>query len=60
LLALRRLDLAAALPRASRVIGARAAAVEMPFPECAIDVDNLEDLATATRILTEREAGNGR
>jgi GTP:adenosylcobinamide-phosphate guanylyltransferase len=57
LLALRRLDLAAALPRASRVIGARVAAVPLPFPECAIDVDNLDDFATATRILREREAG---
>lgn len=59
-LVLHRLDLAAALPRASRVIGARAAVVQMPFPECAIDVDNLEDLATATRILTKREAGDDR
>lgn len=56
LLALYRLDLAAVLPRASRVIGARVAAVQMPFAECAIDVDNPDDLATATRILTEREA----
>jgi GTP:adenosylcobinamide-phosphate guanylyltransferase len=55
LLALRRLDLEAALPRASRVIGARAAVVQMPFAECAIDVDNLDDLATASRILAGRE-----
>lgn len=54
LLALRRLDLRAVLPRASRVIGARAAAIQMPFPECAIDVDTPKDLATATRILAER------
>jgi hypothetical protein len=27
----------------------------MPFPECAIDVDNLNDLKTATQILTARE-----
>jgi GTP:adenosylcobinamide-phosphate guanylyltransferase len=57
LLALRRLDLTSALVRASRVIGARIAVVQMPFPECAIDVDNLEDFATATRILRERETG---
>jgi hypothetical protein len=31
--------------------------VQMPFPECAIDVDTLEDFATATHILREREAG---
>lgn len=55
LLGLRRLDLAAAIPRASRVIGARVTVVQMPFPECAIDVDNLNDLATATCILEARE-----
>lgn len=54
LLALRRLDLRAAIPRASRSIGARVAVVQMPFPECAIDVDNLDDLATATQILIAR------
>lgn len=58
LLALRRLDLTAVLPRAARAIGARAAAIPMPFPECAIDVDNLNDLATVTRILEEREKNN--
>ena len=55
LLAFRRLDLAAAIPRASRILGARVAVVQMPFTECAIDVDNLDDFATATRILNERE-----
>lgn len=55
LLVLRRLDLKGVLPRASRALGARAAAVTMPFPECAIDVDNLNDLAMATQILTVRE-----
>jgi GTP:adenosylcobinamide-phosphate guanylyltransferase len=55
LLALRRLDLAGVLPRASRAIGARAAVVQMPFPECAIDVDTLNDLETVTQILTRRE-----
>jgi CMP-2-keto-3-deoxyoctulosonic acid synthetase len=57
LLTLRRLDLESALARASRVIGARIAVVQLPFPECAIDVDNLEDLTMATRVLREREAG---
>ncbi len=33
LLALKRLDLKAAIPRASRVLGARVAVVQMPFPE---------------------------
>jgi 2-phospho-L-lactate guanylyltransferase (CobY/MobA/RfbA family) len=56
LLATRRLDIEQVVPRASRVIGASVAAVQMPFPECAIDVDTLEDLATASQILAEREA----
>lgn len=55
LFALRRFDLAAAVRRASQVIGARIAVVPMPFAECAIDVDSLGDLATASRILGERE-----
>jgi molybdopterin-guanine dinucleotide biosynthesis protein A len=55
LLALRRLDLQGAIPRASRALGARVAVVQMPFPECAIDVDNLDDFAVATKILTARE-----
>lgn len=53
--ALWRPDLATVVSRASRVIGARALAVPMPFPECAIDVDTLDDLATVTRIVEERE-----
>lgn len=57
LLAFRRLDLRAAIPRASRAIGARVAAVQMPFPECAIDVDTLDDLETVTRILSARAIG---
>ncbi len=56
LLVFKRLDLQGAIPRASRVLGARVAVVQMPFPECAIDVDNLEDFAMATQILTAREA----
>ena len=55
LLALRRLDLAAAIPRVSRVLGASIEVVQMPFAECAIDVDNLNDLETASRILAQRD-----
>jgi GTP:adenosylcobinamide-phosphate guanylyltransferase len=52
---LRRLDLDAALERASRSIGARIRAVPLPFPEAAIDVDRATDLALVERILAERE-----
>lgn len=55
LFALRRLDLTAAVTRASRVIGARIAVIPMPFPECAIDVDSPGDLVLATRILEGRK-----
>jgi CMP-2-keto-3-deoxyoctulosonic acid synthetase len=55
LLALRRLDLAAAIPRVARVLGASIDVVQMPFAECAIDVDNVNDLETASRILAQRE-----
>lgn len=54
--ALRRLDLEAALERASAVMGARVEGVRMPFAECAIDVDRLADLALAEQILAERSA----
>ncbi len=53
----RRLDLETALARGSRTIGARVAAVEMPFAECAIDVDGPADVALALQILAERERG---
>jgi len=53
---LRRLDLAAALARASRTIGARVEAVVLPQPEAAIDVDRPSDLVLATRILEARES----
>jgi GTP:adenosylcobinamide-phosphate guanylyltransferase len=56
--ALGRLDLAEALARVSRATGVRLTAVEMPFPECALDVDGPDDLAVANRIL-EAGAGNG-
>jgi GTP:adenosylcobinamide-phosphate guanylyltransferase len=44
---LRRLDLDAALARASRAVGARIAAVRLPFAEAAIDVDRPGDLSLA-------------
>ena len=40
--------------RASRAIGARVHAVALSDPEAAIDVDKLEDLELANRILRER------
>ncbi|HVP27652.1 MAG TPA: NTP transferase domain-containing protein [Myxococcota bacterium] len=52
---LRRLDLAAALARASDVIGARVEAVVLADAEAAIDVDRPADLALATRLLEARE-----
>jgi GTP:adenosylcobinamide-phosphate guanylyltransferase len=59
LLALRRLDLAVAIPRVARVLGVSIDVVQMPFAECAIDVDNLNDLETASRILVQREETSG-
>ncbi|NOT53063.1 MAG: NTP transferase domain-containing protein, partial [Deltaproteobacteria bacterium] len=56
LLALRQLDLTAAISRVERVLGASVDVVPMPFAECAIDVDNLNDLETAARILLQRES----
>jgi len=47
---LRRLDLDAALARASRAIGARIAAVRLPFAEAAVDVDKPADLALAREL----------
>jgi GTP:adenosylcobinamide-phosphate guanylyltransferase len=47
---LRRLDLDAAIARASRAIGARIAAVRLPFPEAAVDVDKPADLDLARRL----------
>jgi GTP:adenosylcobinamide-phosphate guanylyltransferase len=51
---LRRLDLEAALERASAAFGARAAAVRLPCAESAIDVDSPRDLELAERILAAR------
>ena len=55
LFALRRLDLAGAMRRVSRAVGAEVRAVPLPQAEAAIDVDRPSDLALATRILEQRE-----
>ncbi len=55
LFALRRLDLAGAMHRVSRAVGAEVRAVPLPQAEAAIDVDRPSDLALATRILEQRE-----
>lgn len=52
----RRLDLDAAMARASRVMGMRVGAVRMPFAEAAIDVDKPEHLELANAILKARGA----
>jgi molybdopterin-guanine dinucleotide biosynthesis protein A len=59
LIALQRLDAEAARKSAEKVIGARIAVVQMPFVECAIDVDNPADLVLVTHILSEREVAGG-
>jgi GTP:adenosylcobinamide-phosphate guanylyltransferase len=48
---LRRLDLDAAFARASRAVGARIAAVRLPYPEAAVDVDKPADLALARELV---------
>lgn len=52
--ALKRLTLADALERLGRRAGAKAAAVDMPFAEAAIDVDRPADLTLAEAILKDR------
>lgn len=52
---LSRFDLDEALERASRRVGATLAAVPMPAPEAAIDVDGEADLELASAILAARE-----
>jgi len=54
LFALRLLSLEAAFARASRVIGARARPVSLPFARAAIDVDKPADLELVERILEQR------
>lgn len=50
----RRLDLDAALVRASNVIGAEIRAIRLQIAEAAVDVDKIEDLELVQRILAER------
>lgn len=52
----RRLDLDAALVRASNVIGARVEAIRLNIAEAAVDVDKIEDLELVRRILLERRS----
>ena len=49
-----RLTLDDAMARASSIIGARIAAVVVPYAEAAIDVDKPADLALAETILARR------
>jgi CTP:molybdopterin cytidylyltransferase MocA len=56
LFALGRLDLAAALRRASSVIGAEIEAVELPFAEAALDVDKEADRLAVEAVFAERAA----
>lgn len=51
-----RLSLEDAVERVSHAMGLRAAAVRMPFAECAIDVDGTADLEAAARVLAARRA----
>jgi hypothetical protein len=50
----RRLDLDAALVRASSVIGAEIRAIRLHIAEAAVDVDKIEDLELVQHILAER------
>jgi len=54
---LRRLDLSAALARASRVVGAKVVAIPLEIAEAAVDVDKIEDLELVRRILADERGG---
>lgn len=56
----RRLDLAGAMARVSRVLGVRVAAVALPIAEAAVDVDKIEDLELVREILSARDAHTSR
>lgn len=56
--ALGRLSLEEAVISLSRLTGTRLAAITLPFPEAAVDVDKPEDLALAQRILDLRHAAS--
>jgi hypothetical protein len=51
------ISLDAAVARLSRLTRARLAAIALPFPDAAIDIDKPEDLALAQRILEMRSGG---
>ncbi|MDX1423859.1 MAG: nucleotidyltransferase family protein [Kiloniellales bacterium] len=53
-----RLTVADAARRASEIVGAEAAIVDLPFAEAAIDVDKPADFVLVDRILRDREAGH--
>jgi GTP:adenosylcobinamide-phosphate guanylyltransferase len=50
----RRLDLAGAFRRVSKIVGVEVAAIEMPTAEAAVDVDKLSDWKLANEIYAER------
>jgi len=50
-----KLSLADALDRMSQRLGFRAGAVDMPFPEAAIDVDSVADLKLVEEIVAKRQ-----
>ncbi len=52
-----RLTLEAALARLGELTGARIAVAPVADPDAAVDVDNLEDLATVRARWARREAG---
>jgi len=56
LFATRMLSLEGAFERASSVLGARAAAIALPFAEAAVDVDKPADLELVERVLAESGA----
>ncbi len=53
-----RLTVERAASEASRIFGAKAAILDLPFAEAAIDVDKLSDLLLVERILKDREQGH--
>lgn len=53
-LAFRQLDMHEIASRASKVIGCETGIVDMPFPECCMDVDKPSDKVIAERILADR------
>lgn len=55
-----RLDLGAALGRASAVIGARIEAVELPFAEAALDVDKEADRLAVEEVFAQRTSPGSR